>query len=54
MLQNYSNLIWICHKESSLKKLQKYSKENNLRLDGIYFIQQRKNKRLLTVDYGLL
>jgi len=37
-----------------LKKLIKYSKANDCRLDGVYLIQQRKNKNMLTVAYNTI
>jgi hypothetical protein len=51
MLQNHSNIVWVCHKQESLKHLLKYSKSNGLRLDAVYVIVPRKNQKLLTVGY---
>lgn len=51
MLQNYSNIAWICRKEDTVKKIVKFSKINNLRLDAVYLIVPKKNKILLTVGY---
>ena len=54
MLQNYSSIAWICQKESSVKKLVKFSKSNGLRLDGVYHILQKKTKKMLAVNYNLV
>ena len=52
MLQNYSNIAWICQKSASVQKLLKFSKNNNLRLDAVYLILPKKNKRSITVNYS--
>lgn len=50
-LQSYSHMVWICKSENSCKKLLKFSSTNNLRLDSVYQVQPRKNKKCLTVSY---
>jgi len=51
-LQDYASIVWVCRKEESLKKLARYSKTYDLRLDGVYLIVPRKNRNMLTVAYS--
>lgn len=51
ILQTHSNIVWVCNRENTFKKLFKFSTHHNLRLDGVYQLQPCKNKRSLTVSY---
>jgi hypothetical protein len=46
LLQSYACIIWVCQREPTFKKLAKYAKDGNLRLDAVYLIVPRKTKRL--------
>lgn len=47
LLQSYANIVWVCHKESTMKRLAKFAKNNKLRLDAVYEIVQSKRERRL-------
>lgn len=50
-LQIYANIVWVCEREDTGNKLIKFAKYNGLRLDAVYQIIRKKNKKMLTVSY---
>lgn len=50
-LQAHASIVWVCQREATAKKLQRFSKANSLRLDAVYLLLPRRNRRVLTVSY---
>ena len=50
-MQGHANILWVCMKESTVKKLMRFAKIFNLRLDSIYLVSYGKNNKIATVSY---
>lgn len=46
LLQSYASIVWVCQREPTLKKLLKFAKNYNLRIDAVYLILPRKDRKL--------
>jgi hypothetical protein len=48
LLQSYASIVWVCRCEATFKKLAKFAKGNGVRLDAVYLILPRRDRRLLS------
>ena len=54
-LQAHANIAWVCEKEATVRKLVKFSKANNLRLDSVYLLlANNKTIKVPSVSYNLI
>jgi hypothetical protein len=57
-LQGHANLVWICSKEGTARKLAKFSRIFNLRLDSVFLLSSKNSKaptfscNLIESEYG--